>query len=134
MLIRTLLRLATLPLALAALCSAAPAQSPQASQATYGQAGPAVGWGAYGRRPSPRAPLAVWVPGSRQRVERTRWVPGGTRREWIPARTRRVCGPWGTWREVVVEPGRWVLVPIPGYQQRWFETVWVPGHWTTQAH
>jgi len=73
---------------------------------------------------------AVWTPGHRERVERRRWVPGGTRREWVPAVTRRVCGPWGVVREVVVRPGHWVLVPLPGHYETWYEEVWVPGQWS----
>lgn len=92
----------------------------------------AAGGPAYERcAPTARsATRAVWVPGHRERVETRRWVPGGTVREWIPARTRRVCTPWGGVREVVVRPGRWVLVPVPGHYETRFEEVWVPGAWT----
>jgi hypothetical protein len=79
---------------------------------------------------APSATRAVWVPGHHERVETRRWVPGGTRREWIPARTRRVCTPWGSVREVVLSPGRWVLVPLPGRYETCYEEVWVPGEWT----
>lgn len=72
----------------------------------------------------------VWVPGHHERVERRRWVPGGTRREWIPARTKRVCGPWGAVREIVLEPGHWVLVPLPGHYETCWEEVWIPGAWS----
>ena len=78
----------------------------------------------------PAATRAVWVPGHRERVETRRWVPGGTTREWIPAQTRRVCTPWGGAREVVLRPGRWVLVPVPGHYEACTEEVWVPGAWT----
>jgi len=79
---------------------------------------------------APAATRAVWVPGHRERIETRRWVSGGTRREWIPAQTRRVCTPWGGVREVVVRPGRWVLVPVPGHYETCFDEVWVPGAWT----
>jgi len=73
---------------------------------------------------------AVWVPARLERVERRRWVAGGTRREWIPAETRKVCSAWGVVSVVVVRPGRWVLVSEPGRYEVWYEEVWVPGTWT----
>lgn len=82
------------------------------------------------RSTSYAATRAVWVPGHFERVERQVWVEGGTRREWIPPLTRRVCTSWGGVREVVVRPGRWVLVPLPGRYEVRCEDVWVPGAWT----
>jgi len=82
------------------------------------------------RYPSHSSTRAVWVPGHFERVERRVWVPGGTRREWIPPVTRRVCNSWGVSIEVVVRPGRWVLVPEPGRYEVRCEEVWIPGAWT----
>ena len=124
-----MLRRRVLPLlllSLGLLPALASAQAPAAARygGTYGGT-------AYGGPKVVHAPSkVVWVPGRYEHVQRRRWVPGGTRREWIPARTRRVCTPWGGVREVVVTPGRWVLVPVPGRYETWWEKVWVPGSWT----
>ena len=104
-----------------------------ASLTLFAEPAAAMGPG-HGRR-NPRAnsysaTRAVWVPGHRERVERRRWIDGGTRREWLPAETRELCTPWGGVRVVVVHPGRWVLVPVPGHYETCYEDVWVPGAWT----
>ncbi|HVS19861.1 MAG TPA: hypothetical protein VMT18_14745 [Planctomycetota bacterium] len=109
--------LPSLLLSLGLLAAEAGAQGPGAAR--YG-----------GSRATCAPTTAVWVPGHHERVGVRRWVPGGTRREWIPARTRRVCSLWGAVREVVVSPGRWVLVPVPGRYETCWEEVWVPGAWT----
>lgn len=115
-----MLQLRTLPLLLASLCSLADVSS---------AGGP--GYGRHGSKSSTCAVTrAVWVPGHHERVERRRWVPGGTRREWLPAQTREVCTPWGGVRLVVLRPARWVLVAVPGRYETSYEDVWVPGSWT----
>jgi len=136
------------PLLSALLALTGPSSAQEVSVAVQGRIGPAayrVQLGRPGcavRAPAPSyassrsvhargsyARTRVRVPGHYATLERRVWVPKRTERRWIEpvVRTERdVCG---NAYEVVLRPGRWTWVTVPGHYAYEPTRSWVPGCW-----
>ena len=71
----------------------------------------------------------VWIDGRHEERLEQVWVEAREERVWVPAEHRIVRDPCGRERQVLVRPGHWRVLCIPGHHETVVRRVWVPGRW-----